>query len=174
MGHCARATHAAHWQARRCSRSMRMALARCCNPTLRRRRSLPWNAQSVTARKRPSDTSSGRRLVRDVDVWRAVRRVVDMAETNGRASTPDARTVFAQVDRLIDDARAGQLSGANYLARKFDHGLAWVHFPPGYGGMGAAPGLQAGVEETLDAAGLPRAPGVTSIGYGMCAPALVT
>jgi alkylation response protein AidB-like acyl-CoA dehydrogenase len=57
-----------------------------------------------------------------------------------------------------------------FLEAVFDAGLAWVHHPPGAGGLGADPGLQPVVDETLRSAGAPRPePGIA---MGMAAPTL--
>jgi len=61
----------------------------------------------------------------------------------------DAAQVEALTDQLISDYDAGdriQFRGAQY-----DLGLAWVHFPAGYGGLGADPALQRIVESRLRA-----------------------
>ncbi|MCP9212564.1 acyl-CoA dehydrogenase family protein [Streptomyces sp. NEAU-Y11] len=62
-----------------------------------------------------------------------------------------------------------------FLGALFDAGLAWVHFPPGHGGLGAPRALQSAVDDELTAAGAPpRAPGLHTIGLGMAAPVLLT
>ncbi|MEW2435925.1 acyl-CoA dehydrogenase family protein [Streptomyces caniferus] len=60
------------------------------------------------------------------------------------------------------------------LGALFDAGLAWVHFPPGYGGLGAPRALQTVVDGELAAAGFPpAAPGLHTIALGMAAPVLL-
>jgi alkylation response protein AidB-like acyl-CoA dehydrogenase len=61
-----------------------------------------------------------------------------------------------------------------FLGAQFDHGLAWVHFPLGHGGLGLAPGLQVLIDETLQGAGAPVASQRNVIGHGMGAPTLIS
>ena len=61
-----------------------------------------------------------------------------------------------------------------FLGAQFDAGLAWVHFPDGYGGLGLSPKLQNVANQRLGAAGVPLAYARNPIGYGMCAPTVVT
>ena len=44
-----------------------------------------------------------------------------------------------------------------FLGAQFDKGLAWVHFPEGFGGLGFSPKAQAHVEQRLRKAGAPPA-----------------
>ncbi|MGS2644140.1 acyl-CoA dehydrogenase family protein [Streptosporangium sp. LJ11] len=60
-----------------------------------------------------------------------------------------------------------------FLRARFDAGLAWVHFPEGLGGLGAARELQGVVERELE--GTPQInPGLQTIGLGMAAPTILT
>ncbi|WP_436758926.1 acyl-CoA dehydrogenase family protein [Streptosporangium sp. V21-05] len=60
-----------------------------------------------------------------------------------------------------------------FLRARFDAGLAWVHFPEGLGGLGAARELQNVVERELE--GTPQLNlGVQTIGLGMAAPTILT
>ncbi|MFI5530750.1 acyl-CoA dehydrogenase family protein [Kitasatospora sp. NPDC051853] len=62
----------------------------------------------------------------------------------------------------------------DFLRARFDAGLAWVHFPPGLGGLGAARSEQAAVDEELAAAGAPdNDPRRIGIGLGMAAPTIL-
>ncbi len=54
-----------------------------------------------------------------------------------------------------------------FFGAQFDKGLAWVHFEPGYGGLGLSPRLQRMVDETLREAGAPHPARYNVIGYGM-------
>ncbi|GAA4187890.1 acyl-CoA dehydrogenase family protein [Streptosporangium oxazolinicum] len=60
-----------------------------------------------------------------------------------------------------------------FLRARFDAGLAWVHFPEGLGGLGAARELQNVVERELE--GTPQLDlGTQTIGLGMAAPTILT
>ncbi|SDC12480.1 acyl-CoA dehydrogenase family protein [Actinokineospora iranica] len=61
-----------------------------------------------------------------------------------------------------------------FLRARFDAGLAWVHFPVGLGGLGAARGDQRIVDEELAKAGAPdNNPRRIGIGLGMAAPTIL-
>lgn len=63
--------------------------------------------------------------------------------------------------KLVEDAIAELLaahdptamSSVEFRGYQYDHGLAWVHFDEGFGGLGVRPQLQRDVEEKLKAAG---------------------
>ena len=62
----------------------------------------------------------------------------------------------------------------DFLRARFDAGLAWGHFPPGLGGLGAPRALQAVVDAELAAAGAPdNDPRRIGIGLGMAAPTIL-
>ena len=61
-----------------------------------------------------------------------------------------------------------------FLRARFDAGLAWVHFPPGLGGLGLPRNLQSTVDAALAAAGAPdNDPRRIGIGLGMAAPTIL-
>ncbi|MGV9453794.1 acyl-CoA dehydrogenase family protein [Streptomyces sp. NPDC003635] len=65
-------------------------------------------------------------------------------------------------------------TATDFLLARYDAGLAWVHFPPGWGGLGAPRALQAVVDAELEAAGaVTGTPGHAVIGHGMAAPVLL-
>jgi alkylation response protein AidB-like acyl-CoA dehydrogenase len=61
-----------------------------------------------------------------------------------------------------------------FLRARFDAGLAWVHYPDGFGGLGLKQSLQPEVDRLFDEAGAPtnRPEGIT-IGLGMAAPTIL-
>jgi alkylation response protein AidB-like acyl-CoA dehydrogenase len=84
----------------------------------------------------------------------------------------DAAHVETLTTQLIEDFDAGdrlQFRGAQY-----DLGLAWVHFPVGYGGLGADPALQRIVEGRLRREGIefPET-GWNGFGLFLAAPTIV-
>jgi alkylation response protein AidB-like acyl-CoA dehydrogenase len=61
-----------------------------------------------------------------------------------------------------------------FLRARFDAGLAWVHYPPGLGGLGLPRSLQSVVEAEFAAAGSPdNEPARIGIGLGMAAPTIL-
>ena len=78
------------------------------------------------------------------------------------------------VDGLLADFPPATTKPQRFLEEQFDRGLAWVHFPPDCGGLGLTPKDQQRAMQRLNAGGAPQ-PGVKNpIGYGMCAPTIVT
>jgi alkylation response protein AidB-like acyl-CoA dehydrogenase len=62
----------------------------------------------------------------------------------------------------------------DFLRARFDAGLAWVHYPPGLGGLGAPRALQAIANAEFAAAGAPdNDPARNAIGLGMAAPTIL-
>ena len=69
--------------------------------------------------------------------------------------------------QLLDELPPRETDPATFLGRQYDLGLAWVHFPVGYGGLGVESGLQAVVNQTLWAQGAPNAMARNFLGIGM-------
>ena len=82
--------------------------------------------------------------------------------------------VDALIDQLLGELDPKTTPPEEFLGRQFDLGLAWVHFPVGYGGLGLSPGLQKRINERLGDAGAPNAAYRNIIGHGMGAPTIVT
>ncbi len=40
---------------------------------------------------------------------------------------------------LLDEIHPEQSESVAFRRKQFEHGLAWVHFPEGHGGLGIAP-----------------------------------
>src|SRR3984957_10168110 len=78
------------------------------------------------------------------------------------------------VDALVADFPPGTTPPQEFLGEQFDRGLAWLHFPPGSGGLGLTPRDQQRAQSRLFAGGAPVAGTRNPIGYGMCAPTIAT
>ncbi|MYW60153.1 MULTISPECIES: acyl-CoA dehydrogenase family protein [unclassified Streptomyces] len=86
----------------------------------------------------------------------------------------DADDLRAGTRALLADRPPATTSRADFLAARFDAGLAWVHYPEGLGGLGAARSLQSVVDAELAAAGAPdNDPRRIGIGLGMAAPTIL-
>jgi len=85
-----------------------------------------------------------------------------------------AQELNARVRALLDEHDPVRTDPHEFLAARFDAGLAWVHFPVGSGGLDLSRSHQAQVEDELTAAGAPPAGGGTrnGIGMGMAAPTI--
>ena len=81
--------------------------------------------------------------------------------------------VDALVTRLLQDNDPVTTPPSEFWGAQFDLGLAWVQFPPGFGGLGLAPALQEVVAERLERAGAPCNDLVNFVGLGTAGPAIV-
>jgi alkylation response protein AidB-like acyl-CoA dehydrogenase len=83
-----------------------------------------------------------------------------------------AQDLHARVRTLLE-AHDPAGDAGEFLAARFDAGLAWVYFPRGSGGLELPRGFQAQVEADLAAAGAPLGGGPhNGIGMGMAAPTI--
>ena len=73
------------------------------------------------------------------------------------SSDAETRLVEEAVAALLVAADPSTMSRREFRGRQFDHGLAWVHFDEGHGGLCVRPQLQRTVEEQLREAGAPAA-----------------
>lgn len=95
-------------------------------------------------------------------------------EAGDVGTTIDAAEVRRRVRDLLAACDPATTDTTTFLGARFDAGLAWVYFPPGYGGLGADRGLQQVVESELAAAGAPApSPRRNPIGLGMAAPTIL-
>jgi alkylation response protein AidB-like acyl-CoA dehydrogenase len=84
------------------------------------------------------------------------------------------RLVAERVEELLASHPPAATPPTTFWRAQFDHGLAWVWFPRGHGGLDIAPRLQRHVDARLDEAGAPtqnRAANV--VGLSMAAPTLL-
>ena len=89
-------------------------------------------------------------------------------------AAPDAARLRAAVRTLLAAHDPATTPTAEFLGARYDAGLAWVHFPVGFGGLGAPRALQQLVNEEFAAAGAPALDsGRHGIGLGMAAPTLL-
>src|SRR5689334_3714058 len=75
--------------------------------------------------------------------------------------------VAARVDELLRDHPPASTDPRVFLRAQYDAGLAWVHYPVGYGGSGASMELQPAVDDKLPATGVPPNGGVINA-IGRC------
>lgn len=81
-----------------------------------------------------------------------------------------------RVRRLKTDVHPDQVDMFTFRGAQYDHGLAWVHFPEGLGGLGINPKMQAIVSDELRK-GVKTVYDdllINPIGIGMGAPTLMT
>ena len=82
----------------------------------------------------------------------------------------DAAELLAEAERLLAAYPPASTDPLVFLRAQYDAGLAWVHNPVGYGGLGASIDLQALVDDRLKEAGAPpNGRAFNAIGAGQCA-----
>src|SRR5260370_34299026 len=84
--------------------------------------------------------------------------------------------VRSKVRALLKEAHQDKVDQFTFRGKQFDHGLAWVHFPEGFGGLGLSPGLQAIVADELGKNAKTQYEDmmINAIGIGMGAPTVMT
>jgi alkylation response protein AidB-like acyl-CoA dehydrogenase len=82
----------------------------------------------------------------------------------------------ARVRKLLEEAHPDKVDQFTFRGKQYDHGLAWVHFPEGYGGLGISPGMQAIVADELAKHVKTHYDDmmINAIGIGMGAPTVLT
>ncbi|SFS64620.1 Acyl-CoA dehydrogenase [Saccharopolyspora flava] len=86
----------------------------------------------------------------------------------------DATELRGRVEEFLAAHDPKSTDRLEFLRARFDAGLAWVHFPEGLGGLGAARELQADVDAAFAEAGAPdNRPHMNVIGLGMAAPTIL-
>ena len=81
--------------------------------------------------------------------------------------------VLALVEDVLARHPPATTPARDFLLARYEAGLAWVWFPPGYGGLGLPPELQTVADRAVAEAGGANTT-VGSVGYMMTASALVT
>jgi len=82
--------------------------------------------------------------------------------------------VAERLDQLVSEIDPRTADRAELRGRQYDLGLAWVHFPEGYGGLDASPVLQRTVDERLASLGAPSIESRHFFGLTMAGPTVVT
>ena len=88
--------------------------------------------------------------------------------------TDPTSIVAERVDKLLAELDPATTDQVEFRGRQYDLGLAWVHFPEGFGGLGLKPILQRDVDRKLYGAGA-KPPGMRHFfGLTMAGPTMVT
>jgi len=92
-------------------------------------------------------------------------------------SDPSSDSESSIVDKAVEELLAGHdpksESQIEFRGHQYDAGLAWVHFPVGFGGLGLRPDQQKRVEQRLRAAGASPAD-AASFFLALAGPTIVT
>jgi alkylation response protein AidB-like acyl-CoA dehydrogenase len=99
--------------------------------------------------------------------------VTEAAPPDAAAETRVDARVAGLVEQLLREHPPRETDAAAFLGAQFDLGLAWVHFPEGYGGLGVSPKHQKAINEAVFAADGPSSFYRNPIGYGMCGPTVI-
>ncbi len=97
-----------------------------------------------------------------------------MTDTLDIAVDAETARVEAALDEFIAATDPAVLSAHEYRGARYDAGLAWVHFPVGFGGLGVRPKLQSVVEKRLREAGGPPPEETQFFGLALAGPTVVT
>ena len=88
--------------------------------------------------------------------------------------TDPTSLVAERVDKLLAELDPKTTDQVEFRGRQYDLGLAWVHFPEGFGGLGLKPVLQRDIDRRLYGAGA-KGPGARHFfGLTMAGPTVVT
>jgi alkylation response protein AidB-like acyl-CoA dehydrogenase len=77
------------------------------------------------------------------------------------------------LDALLAEHDPKKVDDVTFRGARYDAGLAWVHFPKGYGGLGLRPDLNRRIEERVRAAGA-KAQDPASFFMALAGPTIVT
>ncbi len=96
-----------------------------------------------------------------------------MTDTLEQADVETER-VEAALDAFLGEHDPKAMDVKAFRGARYDAGLAWVHFPEGYGGLGVRPKLQQVVEKRLREAGGPAPEETQFFGLALAGPTVVT
>ena len=96
------------------------------------------------------------------------------AVDSATARTSDAQRVEDAVDAFLAEHDPKALDKVAFRGAMYDAGLAWVHFPEGFGGLEVAPTLQKIVDEKMRAAGAPSIDATQFFGLALAGPTVVS
>ena len=82
----------------------------------------------------------------------------------------------ARTRALLEEVHPEKVASIPFRQKQFEHGLAWVHFPEGHGGLGISPKMNVIVHDEIrkHSTVFHNDPQETLIGLGMGAPTVLT
>jgi alkylation response protein AidB-like acyl-CoA dehydrogenase len=90
------------------------------------------------------------------------------------SDTTTTTRVDALIDQLLDELDPRTADPFAFRGRQYDLGLAWVHFPTGWGGLDLPPSVQRHVDARLRDAGQPSPGQELFFGLTLAGPTVVT
>ncbi len=89
-------------------------------------------------------------------------------------ATTDAERVATLVDEVLAEHDPKTTDKVTFRGALYDAGLAWIHFPEGWGGLGLPPTLQKVVDDKLRKAGAPSIDATQFFGIALAGPTVVS
>ncbi|HEU5084661.1 MAG TPA: acyl-CoA dehydrogenase family protein [Acidimicrobiales bacterium] len=89
-------------------------------------------------------------------------------------ATTDEVRVTEAVEQLLADCHPKDHDKVTFRGAVYDAGLAWIHFPEGWGGMGLAPTYQRIADSMLREAGAPGPDQTQFFGLALAGPTVVS
>ncbi len=89
-------------------------------------------------------------------------------------ATTDAERVADLADQVLAEHDPKTTDKVTLRGALYDAGLAWVHFPEGWGGLGLPPTLQRVVDDKMRAAGAPGIDATQFFGLALAGPTVVS
>jgi alkylation response protein AidB-like acyl-CoA dehydrogenase len=99
--------------------------------------------------------------------------VTDTTTPAAASTDTETRQVLEAIDRLLAEHDPRATDAIAFRGARYDAGLAWVHFPVGFGGLGVRPELNRLVERRLHEAGGPSMDPTTFF-LALAGPTIVT
>jgi len=97
-----------------------------------------------------------------------------MTDTASTTSAGRSAMVEERLRALLAEADPATTDPVTFRLKQYEMGLAWVHFPVGFGGLGMPPQFQRAVDEGLAAAGAKPHGLFEFFGLAMAGPTIVT
>ncbi len=97
-----------------------------------------------------------------------------MTVTDPSATTSSTALADEKIDQLLEGFDPASVDPVEFRGRQYDLGLAWVHFPVGWGGLDLAPNVQGHVDRRLREVRAPQAAEQHFFGLTMAGPTVVT
>jgi alkylation response protein AidB-like acyl-CoA dehydrogenase len=91
-----------------------------------------------------------------------------------RSTDAEAARLDEAIDAFLAEHDPKAMDVVEYRGARYDAGLAWVHFPEGFGGLGLRPKLQLEVERRMREAGAPATKETLFFGISLAGPTVVT
>ncbi len=100
--------------------------------------------------------------------------MADTMERTGTTEPEGSSEVEARLEQLLGELDPRSTDPIAFRRRQYELGLAWAHFPVGFGGLGLRPQIQREIDTRLYSAGAPPHALFEFFGLAMAGPTIVT